>query len=1060
MMKRTQICIIRFLTTVLIFGLASMTAASETDDTLFVYLSNGHIDAYPMQYVHSVDTSSPHSIVLTLINEEAVTYARSEYDSLSHTGPAMPRFTSFYFNKKFNEELTENVEGIIEGNNIYMDVAAIGKNLTPSFKTSDDKALVCVNGHTQISNKSRLRFANDVIYTVSLPGNRVFTRRTVSEEIWSDPQKEGWVDMPITPEMLSTNMPSNYPDTEDLFTLLDGNPTTYFQSTWGSGAYMQKSEYAYIDVALPYSLSEFRFSIQGRNISYYNATEIEVYTSANGKDWTLKKRITTADGLPTGYGGQIFTSDAIPCDKPINHVRLRVTNAEHSKTQGDGFVLYYISWAELKIQEYHENGEEPQLIQPAVYSYEMMPYGNEYTVQVYWLTNDLTSVPCIEIYTDNGLMPNHILRDQAADKLLWQTASFKLLGNGMYEDLEADILIKGRGNSSWAGTTGKSPYNIKFYEKMKPFGLTSGKNWVLLANRQTNSMLTNAIGMKAARLVDVTCANHIIPVDLYINGDYRGSYNFTEKVGISNNSVDIDEYTGVLIELDSYFDETYRYVTAPLGQPANIKDPDLTEEPFASEATTRFNEMKKDFNGFCKAIFDNNGYEYMMDVESFARFLMVNDLILNWEIAHPKSTFVFKEEVGNPTSMYFFGPIWDLDWAYGYENSGTYYLTSSKASIFEKTGSGWVGTNFFKPLLQNSDIVKKEYYRVWYNFTEGGGLDELLDYIQDYFDYAEPSLVKNASRWGDGANYASTLPNARKWLTERVNHIMSNIEVYDLDESFVFRYGDVNGDGQITATDVVCILNYILGSVDDDFEMSRGDLDSNGEITINDLVLVTHAVLDDGGHATPLRQGAATTQFLLSDFEAVLGEECSTAIGLIPLDDEDMSDEEEFSACEFSLILPEGMSFVRATATAGYTVSAQAIDDCRTRLLIYASDGRSLPFDEELVHLTLRADDVSDGSNRRLTLTQANIVTPDGNEQRMRTKSAAFSLTTGLDHTLATFRIVGGDVLTIDALEAVHIDIYTVDGRLAKAADIEAGTTHINLPSGIYIVNSRKLIIK
>ena len=53
--------------------------------------------------------------------------------------------------------------------------------------------------------------------------------------------------------------------------------------------------------------------------------------------------------------------------------------------------------------------------------------------------------------------------------------------------------------------------------------------------------------MKAACLVGTAGANHIVPVELYMNGEYRGSYNFTEKVGFSNNSIDLDDETGAAL---------------------------------------------------------------------------------------------------------------------------------------------------------------------------------------------------------------------------------------------------------------------------------------------------------------------------------------------------------------------------------------------------------------------------------------------------------------------------------------------------------------------------------
>ena len=409
-------------------------------------------------------------------------------------------------------------------------------------------------------------------------------------------------------------------------------------------------------------------------------------------------------------------------------------------------------------------------------------YGLDYVVSVNFLTESVSEVPRIEIDVDGN-------RD-ITSRSTYRHAKFRLYGNGVYKDMEDSVWIKGRGNSSWSWP--KKPYRLKFDKKVAPFGLKKGKSWVLLSNYQSNSMMTNAIGMKAARLAGTAGANHIIPVDLYLNGDYRGSYNFTEKIGIANNSIDIDEENGgVLLELDQYYDETYKFYSDIYYLPTNVKDPNLSEEPFQADAAERLKVIKNDFNTFCNYLNMKMGYEYKMDMDAFARFLMVNDLILNLELGHPKSTYLYNENVGDISSKWVFGPVWDLDWGYGYENHHSYYQGGSTTSLFSKNSNFGNGTRFFRDLLYNSDLTKKAYYRVWYYFMQDS-YQELIDYIQDYFDYANPSFLNNAEVWrGDGYYYEYYLQDIREWLDTRSTWIMNHIEVYDLSEPEPQPYDEV-----------------------------------------------------------------------------------------------------------------------------------------------------------------------------------------------------------------------------------------------------------------------------
>ena len=307
--------------------------------------------------------------------------------------------------------------------------------------------------------------------------------------------------------------------------------------------------------------------------------------------------------------------------------------------------------------------------------------------------------------------------------------------------------------------------------------MTKGKNWVLLANKQEGSMMTNAIGMKIAAVVGTAAYNHIIPVELYMNGYYWGSYNFTEKIGFHNNSIDLEEeQNAALLELDTYYDEVYRFHSDPYNLPVNIKIPDLNEQG----SNLDFNIIKEDFNAFMNALKNGDDITAWVDVDYLARYLMVNDLICNYEINHPKSTYLYKEDYLNG-SKYIFGPVWDLDWAFGYEHSKKYATADILADFY--TSSGMSGQKFIQDLRYVSEAVDKAYYKVWTHFMQDH-LQEVLDYCDSYYEYAKPSFQHNNDNWfwGDETDYREMATSMKEWLKARAENIYANLTPYEIDD--------------------------------------------------------------------------------------------------------------------------------------------------------------------------------------------------------------------------------------------------------------------------------------
>lgn len=458
--------------------------------------------------------------------------------------------------------------------------------------------------------------------------------------------------------------------------------------------------------------------------------------------------------------------------------------------------------------------------------YAFSPFGREYVVNVDFLTDHSTTVPRIDINTVDSL--------NITSKKYYVDAQIIIDGEGVFPSMTDSVQIKGRGHTSWSSDpTKKNPYRLKFADKVKPLGMTKGKNWVLLNNKYMGSMLTNAIGMKAASLLGVVAANHIIPVNLYVNGTYKGSYNFTEKIGLANNSVDLDdESVATLLELDSYFDEdaTQKFRSSYYNLPVNIKDPD-----FADSASTvlTISDIKRRFNAFMTKVYKDEDFTDIVDADYLARFLLLNELICNYEIFHPKSTYCYNENIIDENSKFIFGPGWDFDWAFGYETNRTYYKCDPTVDYYTKVNMTQVP---FFTKLRNNNKVSKRTYEILKDFVNNG-LDELCEFCQDYYIYAKPSIIKNKYTNKDATDYAAQAERAATWLRQRAEFLLADLEPEPP------RLGDVNCDGEINITDISDLIDYILTGNMSHVNLTTADANCDGEINISDVTTIIDLLL-------------------------------------------------------------------------------------------------------------------------------------------------------------------------------------------------------------------------
>ena len=1006
------------------------------EDVICVYLSNGDVDIYETSSIDGEYYTEGNKLYIPLKSGDIMYYAKEEYDSCSSMKPDMPTMKSFKFNNKYNPNLyvdavAENVTG-----NMTFNLNSIGKWLTASFTLSDDRAIAYVDTVPQISKKTRQSFKDAVTYNVTYPGYNILQSIKVQDEIWTEPVIGTKVtEVALTADMLYTNKPSTQSN-ESLANLLDGSTSTIFHSTWGSANNATVNVNTYITIDLPEALNKIQIYYLCRPQKGYNPLVWDIYASNDGKDWTLVRTLDyTKDYMPTGGAGQEFTSSTIDLQGSYSKLKIEQTRGEYSKN--------HLALAELRIKKVtEETSGEPVKIQDAKYEIRRVPYGNKYKVKVNWLTDATNSVPRIDIDIDGGYF--------ITSKDYYRKAKFRITGFGIYENFEDSVQIKGRGNSSWSQD--KKPYRLKFAEKVKPFGLTKGKSWVLLANAQKGSLMANAISMKIGQMAGTEYVNHIVPVELYMNGQYMGSYMFTENIGLSNNSVDVDEDSGYLLELDEYYDEDYKFKTTYYSLPVNVKDPDLSEYE-----TDRITKIKKQMNDFCAAVSKGEDITGMLDIDAFARFMLANDLSLNQEICHPKSTFLFKENENDENSKFKFGPIWDFDWGYGYE-SGNYRYCYSQAqtSILKTTFAGY---SFIRDLMWYTSF-KKHYYKVWKEFIENNSMDELVDYIDSYYNFAQNSFSNNALVWGSSCDFTEEDKERHKsWIEERKDYIYENLQEYDITDLIYIIKGDVNCNNQLTIHDAALVTAHLNGNTHTSFSTIKADCDNNGTIDLDDartieaLVKESDAPLATYWYSTPQAIG----EFHADDMVLELGDVQAASLNLLAFD------EEQYKALQFDITLPEGVELIDIIdrAISSHNFSYTAKENNVYRITAYSDDDESFSAnDEAIIEMILTSTDIISEENCKIKISNAYIVDNDNNELRMGEYNIAFSQETGIKDIEADMLIEGGKCISVTVLEPQEFAIYSVDGRKIRDINVKKGTTRIAMPAGIYIVNGEKVVVR
>ena len=374
-------------------------------------------------------------------------------------------------------------------------------------------------------------------------------------------------------------------------------------------------------------------------------------------------------------------------------------------------------------------------------------FKKNYFIKISW--NKKVAIPHLYITTEGNA--------DITSKNNYLQADISIDGRNIYSDYTGTTRIKGRGNSTWG--LPKKPYRLKLDSKASLLGLSTEKDWVLLANYLDGTDMLNAIAMKLGKLLNMPYTNNIIPVELTLNGTYKGLYMFTEQVEAESSRVNTGD-EGVLLELDKNFDEPWQFKSASFNLPVMVKYPDVTSNEELTTIKAQFEQMEA---LIAAPDFPGNNYLDLIDGGSVADYLIVYMLTDNEEINHPKSTYIYKTSTGK----YTMGPIWDFDWAFGYEGSNTHFSSYSRPLFWSSSS---VGTLFFSRILSDPQI--KEMVRQKWSDFKSGKLTELLAFADEYSTLIEGARYYDYQLWKrGGADFTNEVSNLKTWLNNRVSYL-------------------------------------------------------------------------------------------------------------------------------------------------------------------------------------------------------------------------------------------------------------------------------------------------
>ncbi len=364
----------------------------------------------------------------------------------------------------------------------------------------------------------------------------------------------------------------------------------------------------------------------------------------------------------------------------------------------------------------------------------------------------VTNLPTVSIHTEAGYDPK--------DKVTEMPSFITITYDGGTRIQEYPITARGRGNASWGFP--KKPWRIKFADGKSHHMLrgsamespSKAKKWTLINNYGDKTLMRNCLAFEVSKRLKAPYTAWCQPVDVIMNGEYKGCYQLCDQVSVDKNRVPVTEMEtwdneepevtgGYLIEIDAYANQESSWFTSNRGNPVTIKHPgddDIT--------TQQHNYIQGYFNLMESSVFASNysdpvnGFRKYLDIESFLKHFIIGEFSGNMDTYW--SVYMYKEREEN---QFHVSPCWDFDLAF--DNDQRIYPVNGRSDWAFRGGSCAGNMRSFVNRLLSDDGADKMLNQLWRDNRKEGLLDEktLLAYVDSMAREMEASANLNFIRW-------------------------------------------------------------------------------------------------------------------------------------------------------------------------------------------------------------------------------------------------------------------------------------------------------------------------
>jgi hypothetical protein len=294
--------------------------------------------------------------------------------------------------------------------------------------------------------------------------------------------------------------------------------------------------------------------------------------------------------------------------------------------------------------------------------------------------------------------------------------------------------------------------------------------------------MRNVLAFEVSRRVGLSYTPFCHPVDVIINGEYRGSYHLCDQVEAASGRVEAKD--GYLIEIDAYAYKESSMFNSNRGTPVTIKHPD--EDDITS---AQHNFIRNYFNQMEAAAFASNytdqtsGYRKYLDLDSFLKNFIVGEFAGNTDTYW--SVYMYKDD---SDGKLYTGPIWDYDLAFENDkrtypiNNLTDYIYAQRGSVASESVRSMVTR-----IVKNDTAAKQRLREIWAEARSEGGLDDLTDMVDEMEEMLEESQELNFKRWNildqmvhenyqALGSYSKEVGTVRTYITKRLESLDNLIQ--------------------------------------------------------------------------------------------------------------------------------------------------------------------------------------------------------------------------------------------------------------------------------------------